>query len=51
MPKVDWKHGNIKEVAQIFHTNGMTNITYETTSNSVVFFCDGFWVATYNYKK
>lgn len=51
MPKIDWKHGNIKEVAKVFHTFGMNNIVYETYPHSVVFFSDGFWVATYNYPK
>jgi len=49
---VDWKHGRIKEVARVFHErNGINNITYETHPNSVIFLSNGFFVATYNYKK
>ena len=45
----NWKHGNIKEVARILHSYGNNNITYDTTPNSVVFYSDGFFVASYNY--
>jgi len=48
---IDWKHGKIKEVARIFHEKfGISNITYETTPNSVVFLCDGFFLALFKYK-
>ena len=47
---INWKEGNIKEVAKVFHKhNNINNITYETTPNSVVFYSDGFFVASYNY--
>jgi hypothetical protein len=47
---VNWLHGRIKEVARVFHNRGINSISYETTPNSVVFFCEGFWLATYKYR-
>jgi len=47
---VNWQHGRIKEIARIFHEKfGLCNITYETSLSSVVFFCDGYFLALYEY--
>ena len=46
---VDWKHGNILEVARILHSYGNNNITYETTPNSVIFLSEGWFLAYFEY--
>lgn len=48
---VNWMHGRIKEVARIFHEKfGLCNVTYQTTPSSVIFFCDGYFLAMYEDK-
>lgn len=42
--KIDWKEGNIKQVARAYHEIfGITNITYVISSNSVIFLADGYF--------
>jgi len=48
---VDWKEGNIKEVARVLHEQGNINdITYLTTPNSVIFLSDGWFVGCFEYR-
>ena len=47
---VNWKHGNILEVARILHEKyNVGNITYETSPSSVIFLSDGFFFAYFEY--
>ena len=47
---VDWKEGNIKEVARVFHMrNNVNNITYDILPNAVVFYSNGFFLAYFDY--
>ncbi|MFW9971920.1 MAG: hypothetical protein ACFFDF_17155 [Candidatus Odinarchaeota archaeon] len=48
---INWKEGNIKEVARVLHESGnISNITYEIHSNSVIFLSDGFFLAYFKYE-
>jgi len=48
---VEWLEGRIKEVAAVLNKlYGITNITYETTPNKVVFLHDGFYFGSFEGK-
>ena len=50
MTEVDWKHGNIEEVAKALHEKyNLSNITYQTGKNVVIFLSDKFFVGAYYY--
>ena len=50
MKKIIWLHGRIKEVARVFHEiYGLNDLSYETYSDRVVFFCEGFFLSQFPY--
>ena len=50
MESINWLEGNIKEVARAYHELlGVCNITYDKTPSRVVFYSDGYFLASHSY--
>ena len=47
--KINWKWGNVMEVANVFGNQGVENITFELTDDSVIFLSDGWYLTSFSY--